>query len=43
MVDLPSQVLAPESKASVEKKKASWAVRQEKGNLLEGKERMTGP
>ena len=42
-VDLPSQVLAPECKESVEKKKASWAVRQEKGNLLEGKERVTGP
>ena len=42
VVNLPSQVLAPESKASVEKKKASWAVRQEKGNLLEGKGRVTG-
>ena len=42
-VDLPSQGSAPEGKASAEKKRASWAVRQEKGNLLEGKERMTGP
>ena len=38
VVALPSQVLAPECKASAEKKRASWAVRQEKGNLLEGKE-----
>ena len=30
-------------KASAEKKRVSWAVRQEKGNLLEGKERVTGP
>ena len=37
-VDLLSRVLAPECKASAEKKRASWAVRQEKGNLLEGKE-----
>ena len=29
-------------KARAEKKRVSWAVRQEKGNLLEGKERMTG-
>ena len=42
-VDLPSQGSAPEGKASAEKKRASWAVRQEKGNLLEGKERRTGP
>ena len=41
-VDLPSPVLAPECKASAEKKRASQAVRQEKGNLLEGKERVTG-
>ena len=30
-------------KASAEKKRASWGVRQEKGNLLEGKERVSGP
>ena len=41
-VDLPSQVLAPGCKESVEKKKASWAVRQEKGNLFKGKERVAG-
>ena len=35
-------VSAPECKASAEKKRASQAVRQEKGNLLEGKERVTG-
>ena len=29
-------------KASAEKKRASQAVRQGKGNLLEGKERVTG-
>ena len=29
-------------KASAEKKRVSWAVRQEKGNLLEGKEGVTG-
>ena len=28
---------------SAEKKKVSWAIRQEKGNLLEGRERVTGP
>ena len=39
------RVLGPKGwcKANAEKKKASWAVRQEKGNLLEGKERVTGP
>ena len=36
-VDLPSQVLAPECKASAEKKRASQAVRQEKGNFIRGK------
>ena len=41
-VDLPFQVSAPQCKASAEKKRASQAVRQEKGNLLEGKERVTG-
>ena len=41
-VDLPSQVSAPEGKASAEKKRASWAVRQAKGNALEGKDRVTG-
>ena len=41
-VDLLSRVSAPERKASEEKKRASRAVRQEKGNLLEGKERVTG-
>ena len=41
-VGLPSLVSAPECKASVEKKRVGCAVRQEKGNLLEGKERMTG-
>ena len=41
-VDLPSQVSAPECKASAEEKRASRAVRQEKGNLLKGKERVTG-
>ena len=33
----------PHCKASAEKKTASRAVRQEKGNLLEGKEMVTGP
>ena len=42
-VDLPSQVLAPVCKESAEKNRASWAVRQEKGNLLEGNEMVTGP
>ena len=42
-VDLPFQVSAPQCKASAEKKRASQAARQEKGNLLEGKERVTGP
>ena len=41
VVDLPSRVSATECKASAEKKIVSWAVRQEKGNLLEGKERVT--
>ena len=40
--DLPSWVSAPECTVSAEKKRASPAVRQEKGNLLGGKERMTG-
>ena len=35
-VDLLSRVSAPERKASEEKKRASRAVRQEKGNLLKG-------
>ena len=39
---LPSQVSTPECKASAEKKRSSQAVRQEKGNLLEEKERVTG-
>ena len=43
VVNLPSWVLAPEYKARAEKKRASWAVRQERGNLLQGKERVTGP
>ena len=43
VVDLPSRVSAPERKPSAEKKRASQAVRQEKGNLLEGKETVTGP
>ena len=43
VVDLPSQVSAPERKPSAEKKRASQAVRQDKGNLLEGKETVTGP
>ena len=30
-------------KVSAESKRASLAVRQEKGNSLEGKERVTGP
>ena len=30
-------------KASAEKKRVSQAVSQEKGNLLEGKEKVTGP
>ena len=30
-------------KVSAEKKRASQAVNQEKGNLLEGKEKVTGP
>ena len=41
-LDLPSRVSAPECKASVEKKRVGCAVRQEKGNLLEGKEMVTG-
>ena len=41
VVDLPSWVSAPECKLSAKKKRVSWAVRQEKGNLLEGKERVT--
>ena len=36
-VDLPSQVSAPECKASAEKKRSSQAVRQEKGNFIRGK------
>ena len=40
---LPFLVSAPECKASEERKRASRVVRQEKGNLLEGKERVTGP
>ena len=43
VVDLPSRVSAPERKPSAEKKRDSQAVRQEKGNLLEGKETVTGP
>ena len=35
-VDLLSRVSAPECKASEEKKRTSWAVRQEEGNLLKG-------
>ena len=35
VVDLPSRVSATECKASAEKKIVSWAVRQEKGNLLD--------
>ena len=42
-VNLLSWVLAPECKARAEKKRASWAVGQEKGNLLQEKERVTGP
>ena len=38
-----SRFSAPECKASAEKRRASQAVRQEKGNLLEGNERVTGP
>ena len=30
-------------RASAETKRVSWAVRQEKGNLLEENERVTGP
>ena len=30
-------------KVSAEEKGVSWAVRQEKGNILEGNERVTGP
>ena len=37
---LPSWVLAPECRVSAEKKRASPAVRQEKGSSLEGKERV---
>ena len=43
VADIASWVSAPECKVSAEKKRASQAVRQEKGNLLEGKERVTGP
>ena len=35
-VDLPSRVLAPDCKTSAEKKRVTWAVRPEKGNLLKG-------
>ena len=42
-VNLASWVFAPECKARAEKKRESWAVRQEEGNLLQGKERVTGP
>ena len=41
-VDLPSGVSAPECKGA-EKKRESQAIRQEKGNLLEEKERVIGP
>ena len=37
VVDLPSQAPAPECKVSAKKERVSWAVKQEKGNLLEGK------
>ena len=43
VVDPSSQVLAPKCKVSAEEKRASRAIRQEKGNLLEGKERVIGP
>ena len=42
-VDFLSQVSAPECKARAEKKRASGAVGQEKGNLLQEKESVTGP
>ena len=29
--------------ASIEKKTVTWAVRQEKGNVLDGNKRVTGP
>ena len=35
--------LGSHCKVSSEKKRVNQAVRQEKGNLLEGKECMTGP
>ena len=38
----PTLILGRDHKASAGKKRASWAVRQEKGNVLEGKERVTG-
>ena len=34
---------SPHLRRSAEKKRATRAVRQEKGNLLEGNERVTGP
>ena len=36
-LDLPSRVSAPECKVSAEKKRVTWAVRPEKGNLLKGR------
>ena len=43
VVDPSSQVLAPKCKVNAEEKRANRAIRQEKGNLLEGKERVIGP
>ena len=42
-VDLPSQVSAPECKASAEKRVSKPGGQARKGNLSEGSERVTGP
>ena len=42
-VDLPSPVLAPECKASAEKRVSKPGGQARKGNLSEGSERVTGP
>lgn len=43
VVDPSSQVLVPKCKVSAEEERASRVIRQEKGNLLEGKERVIDP
>ena len=42
VVDLPHQVWVPECKASAEKKRVESGSQARKGNVLEGKERVTG-